>query len=60
MKYKISRSNWNPLGSGHLYFENTTVTSLCIKSHNCSTSASIVGETVRGGYLHYKWVRFDN
>nr|XP_039261583.1 uncharacterized protein LOC120337767 isoform X1 [Styela clava] len=42
-----SDHNWNPDGSGNIYFTDTTVTSLCTAPGTCSTSAQIVSSSLR-------------
>ncbi|XP_077973450.1 uncharacterized protein LOC120338016 isoform X2 [Styela clava] len=39
--------NWNPDGSGHLYFIDTKVTSICKKPGKCSTTDKIVNMKIR-------------
>nr|XP_026693099.1 uncharacterized protein LOC100181841 isoform X3 [Ciona intestinalis] len=45
--YKFQVNNWNPDGSGHVYFMNTTIKSICTGPLQCSTTDTIVGSVFK-------------
>ncbi|XP_078493552.1 uncharacterized protein LOC100183538 [Ciona intestinalis] len=52
VRYKFSLNNWNTVGTGHVFFVNTTVKSLCTGPGSCTTRLDLIGspfkETTRG------------
>nr|XP_002124752.2 uncharacterized protein LOC100184225 [Ciona intestinalis] len=45
--YMFRINNWNPDGSGHVYFMNSTVKSICTGPSQCSTTDTIVGSVFK-------------